>query len=283
MISLFFKASLTSFVWQHSQVLVSLASLSDTEFVVGDENGVLSFYKHRNGDNIQFVHSIPSVHQRWVNWIAVHDNLMVSVSECSTVCVWDITTRRRVAMLPHISSVWYAAMNDHIIATSSFQEVRVFKNGPGYRLSHVFKGLNQGFRTFCVEVVGDNLLLTAGEGSLITVTSLSMKMPIIRVSTTLPYIQDLTITSDGMVVASCNKEISDPGESDSTVSESIPQEMDRCAVIIFARKHGIKKELRKEARKRFGTSPKEINWKLGAVALTATAAALFIRRMLWLK
>lgn len=270
LIATFFKYPSEWFARQLPVQLISLAAISSSEFVLGDGTGVLRFFEHRNGFGMRQTHSITSVHQKYVDWIAVHGRLMVTVSACRTVSVFDTSTKKRVAMLPHRFPAVYSAINEHLIATAGYEEVRVFANSPGYRLLDVFKGLNNGLDLYCVDVIGDSLILTAGFFPLITVTSLVTKRPITRILTSLPYIQELTLTPDGRLIAVCDKRI--PEDNVTTSNDPIMDSLTRLAIITVPRKHGVKRELMKEAVRRFGIKRDKPMWKLRAAVMCLIAA-----------
>lgn len=246
---------------------VSHVSISEKEFVAGDRSGRLHFLEHDEGRNIRLTRTVKGVHKNSISCIVVHDNVMVAVSHCRNASVWDLKSRRRVAMLPQSEEPIRAAINEHHIVTISWFEARVFRNEPGFRLRHVFKGLNLFAHLLCVYVAGDNLLLTAGAGPLITATNIDTKQPICRFTTSLSDITYLTLTPQGHVIAACYPFVAHP---DSDFSGDYP-DYDYCAVLKLSKSRHVFKELKKEARSRFGSAPKKRNWLLPTMIAMAGA------------
>lgn len=223
----------------------SLGRISDTEFVVGFTDGAIRFYTHQNGRKTKLERSICGVHSDYINHIEVHRNLMVAVSDCKTVSVWNTITKKRVAMLPHRYSVLNAVVNMHFIVTSSFTEVRVFENKPGYCLRYVFR---RRHRNLAVEVVGDSFLLLSDNSHHISVVSLGKKQIVQSVKTSLPQISHLSLTRDGHVIVGSCLVIN----ADQETEKSTSTELNRCAVVEFTEGSRIREELKKEASCRFG-------------------------------
>lgn len=256
----------------------SMAFISATKFVAGCDNGALCFYEHRNGQSAKLLRSIRGIHSKRINQVVVYDKLLVAVSTCHTVSVWDVTQEKRIAMLPHCAPVYKTVVNQHFIVTMSYSEVRLFKNRAGYPLCHVFKGIDGNWDIFCVEIIGKCFLLTAGTRSMITVVSLEKKLPIMRIETTLPSILNMSLTPDGQVIASCFQKVHLDGDSNSSTSDSFLNGINRCVAIELTKKYGIRNKLKNEAMCRFEVISKKANWKLRAIIAVLLYATISLCR-----
>lgn len=249
-----------------------IVSTSKTEFVVGDFKGVLRFFHHKDGRSVQLNRTVPGYHSRTINRLVVHGNVMVAISPCRYASVWDLTAKRCVAMLPQSTYPVHANLNDHHIITVTYDEVRVFKNEPGYRLRYVLKGLNGLDRTICAFAVGDHLLLTAGDGSNITLTNLETKCPIARFSTHLSRITNLTLAPDGLLIASCIG-FKSPSSADwYTVNFT---DYDYCILLKLSRNRKLSNKLKEEAQNRLGIRSKQKNCLITLVAAVTGAVVIY--------
>lgn len=274
---LFFGVPRTVGISQLHVLATSFVSISDNEFVVGDAHGVLRFFKHSRGRKIQLVRTVPGVHIDRITHIVVHADLMIAVSQCRAASVWNLTARSRVAMLPLTKFASRAAVNDHHIVTVSSTGVSVFYNKPGFRLRYILQGLNQSGITYCAYLVGDQLLLTAGMGHIITVTNLDTKLRIACFLTAMPLITNLALAPDGLIVATC---AAIREERLNSMYQEIVHLDEKCVILQLSSHSGISHELKAESIRMFGIPVKRKRWLLRTVAcITCAFVSIAFKRI----
>ena len=129
----------------HFQLYVT--KICDTEFVVASNNGNLYFFSHERGNNLQATSRIWKAHVSSILSVLYHKGIVVSASTDWTVRLWDLKSKKRVAILSHDQEVEDVAISDDFIVTCSRYgrtilkkgEVRIYKNSDGYQLLKILR------------------------------------------------------------------------------------------------------------------------------------------------
>ena len=129
----------------HNRLRVS--KISDTEFVVGSDNGSLYFFLHDRGRNLKEISRIWKAHMMEIWSMAYHENVIVSGSADWTARLWDLDSRKRLAVLHHNEGVADVAISDDVIVTCSQRspvqyrtgDIRIYNNGDGYALVKILR------------------------------------------------------------------------------------------------------------------------------------------------
>lgn len=186
----------------------SIAAVDEGKFVAGTGSGDLVFFSHSKGRGLREVDRVQNAHSAWINHIAVRGDLMVTASFDKTATLWHLPSRTRLATLPHTSNVWCAALSDRFLATGAQGEIRVYEIERDCALKLVMKGVHANEFVHAVALAGDDWLLSAGGDGAVTFTSLASEQPVVRVSTSVPYVLDIALLPNGRV-AVCGNESND--------------------------------------------------------------------------
>lgn len=248
-----------------------ITCIAASEFVVGFYDGALRFYTHKNGNKTKLSRFISGIYSDYIEHICVHDKLMVAVSMCGTVSVWDTNKKNRVAMLPHKTSCRRVSINKHFIVTLSYSEVRVFENEPGYRLRHVF---NCRLSSYDVNVISDSFLLISGSYPELSVVCLKRMKIIKSVRTSLPFISHVSLTRDGHVILGCCIDI----QAKRNLEEDLGEKFNSCVALKLTEEYGIHDGLIKEASHRFGIQENAINKSIVSFGVLLAIFVLFLSK-----
>jgi len=186
----------------------SIAVIDEENFVAGTGSGDLVFFHHSEGLDLKESARIKSAHGTWINHVCVYGDFIVTASFDKSAALWSIKEKKKLAILPHSSNVWCASISKRFVATGAQGEVRVYEIRNDCDLKLVLKGVHDNEFVHAVALAGDEWLLSAGGDGTVAFTSLVTETPVVRVSTAVPYVLDITLLPNGRV-AVCGNESND--------------------------------------------------------------------------
>ncbi len=129
----------------------AMCKISATEFVVGSDEGHLCVLSHERGRNLREAWRVWKAHTSVILSLTCHENRIVSTSEDCTARLWDVDSRKRLAILKHDSHLNSAAISDKYIMTCSKKgalqstqgELRIYCNKEGFPLAKILRAPDQ--------------------------------------------------------------------------------------------------------------------------------------------
>lgn len=242
----------------------TIAPVDSNTFVAGTGGGDLVFFSHVKGKKIKEDERISSAHEAWINHIAIKGDYMVTASFDKTAALWSCTSKKRLATMDHPSNVWCASISTRYIATGAQGEVRVYEIQKDCELRLILKGVHADEFIHAVALAGDEWLLSAGGDGTVTFTSLSSEKPAVRVSTSVPYVLDITLLPNGRV-AVCGNESNDTYSSVFASPDKLRAPLSEYTATLFPKRELRNKsnplDIRKisESDENFAISRKEVD------------------------
>lgn len=184
----------------HRRMWTALCN-AGSEIAVGDSNGNIHMLSHNRGFDVRPVRVMRGAHRRYISWLACHEDTLVAASDDWSASIWEQSTGRCLARLPHSYRVFCTAISKTHIATACGREVRLYRNGGDYGLLAVYRGLHSTFKCFAVALAGDDMLVTGGADALITYTSISEGRPVARSRTSVDSMTNIELIRDNRIVA----------------------------------------------------------------------------------
>ncbi len=216
----------------------TIASIDSSTFVAGTGGGDIIFFSHVKGKKIKEVSRISSAHDAWINHIVIRGDYMVTASFDKTAALWSCSSKEKLAVLKHPSNVWCASISSRFVATGAQGEVRVYEIQKECELKLVLKGVHAEEFVHAVALAGDEWLLSAGGDGTVTFTSLSSEKPAVRVSTSVPYVLDITLLPNGRV-AVCGNETNDSYSSVFSSPGKLKEPLSQYTDTLFPKKESI--------------------------------------------
>lgn len=199
----------------HSRMFVS--KISDNEFVVASSNGSLYFFSHDEGRNLKESSRIWKAHPRPIWEVSYHKGVVVSASADWTARLWDLESKKRIAILYHDQAVEDVAISDDYIVTCSRYgrvelekgEVRIFKNGDEYPLLKILRHTHymghlkilDNKRIMCKRFAMRNVDGERVERELVVVIDIELECVVALLKSGCRYIAAREILADGRLVA----------------------------------------------------------------------------------
>lgn len=178
----------------------AIATVGPEALVAGLRFGSLVFVQHTRGRHLAEVARDEGAHLSWIQDIARHKDMMVTASDDMTARVWNLKTRKPLAVLRgHQYPVQCAAVNSRYIATGSGDKtLRLYANRVDFPLIFVLEGLHTDWIE-TVRFIGSDLILSGSQEGTMCFTSVSQDpRPIARLDNT-RSVRDTAITADGQI------------------------------------------------------------------------------------
>lgn len=180
--------------------VISAEAIEHDCMVVGTAYGELIYLKHNQGRNLHKVARCRWAHSACIEVIASHGSIMVAGSHNNTASVWDIRSRRRLALLTHSDVVWDATVSDAHVATCTKNDVRVFaRDGAEFPLVRRFR---HDYNT-ALMFLGTDLLSIGDNSGIVSFVSITEANNIASVKAPFEAIRSLcAVSEDKMGVSS---------------------------------------------------------------------------------
>ncbi len=120
--------------------------VSETEFVAGGREGHICFFTHKHGAELKHVKRIWKAHRDHISSLTCFGKFFVSTSSDGTARVWDVESKKRIHTLYHDGPVYYSAISDPYLMTSS---VRHSDDCCELRLYHIDQHKFSLVKLFC--------------------------------------------------------------------------------------------------------------------------------------
>ncbi len=131
----------------HFEIREVMCKISDDKFAAGSAEGHLCILSHDKGNNLHEMTRIRKAHSLAIVSVSFHADTIVTTSMDWSARLWDLKTRRRLAVLYHDQEVHNVTISDTYIVTSSRAarylwtngELRIYRNGEGYPLVKILR------------------------------------------------------------------------------------------------------------------------------------------------
>ncbi len=150
---------LESVTFQDIRFSPNICKINDTEFAVSSEEGHLCIFAHVEGSNLHEAVRIWKAHSKLIRSVSFHKDTILTTSNDWSARLWNVKTKKRLAVLNHDQEVPRGSISDQYIVTCSHYgnyewdrgELRIYGNKEGYPLVKILRAHLQIFQPILLD------------------------------------------------------------------------------------------------------------------------------------